>query len=202
MNKVLDKDTQLMLEFQQGNLDAYVKLYQRNFINIVHFCERFGNAITPEIAQDIAQDTFIKVSIHRDSYIPINQFNTWLYTIAGNLARTEGRKYKRRKTFSLTSLIHADGESNEEWLDQLIDPDTEDPAEIKDYTPVIEEIARCAEERHPFFTAFLLRDMQELSYNNISKILNVPIGTVRSRINRCRLALAGRLENYRSQFSF
>ncbi len=193
MNKKLDKDTQLMLEFQQGNLDAYIELYKRNFLDLVYFCETFGEKITPEIAQDIAQDTFIKIHTYRDSYTPIAQFNTWLYTIAGNLARTEIRKFLRRKTPSLNEMVN--------FNDRIMDPNAKDPAEIKDYT-LIKVIARCAEERHPYFTAFFLRDIQDLSYDDISKILNVPLGTVRSRINRCRLSLMERLESYRtSRFS-
>lgn len=200
MNDKLDEDTQLMIEFQQGNLDAYIKLYQKYFLKITRFCWGFDKIITDEIAEDMAQKAFIKVYTHKDSYAQLSRFNTWLCAIARNLTLNEIRKFERRETSSLTPLTYADREGDEELENQLIDFDAENPAEIKDYTPVIEEIAKYAKEGHVHFTSFFLHHIQGLSYKNISGILNVPVGTAKNRVYKCRKSLARRLENYRAQF--
>ncbi len=195
MNHILDKDTQLMLKFQQGNLKSYIQLCKKHRPGIIYFVRGFSQRIiTKEIAEDISQKTFIRVYTHKDFYKPIAQFNTWLYTIAGNFARTEIRKFRRKPTVGLTKFITLKPGLPKIFIDNdIIDPDAEDPAKIKDYSNAIKEIARCAEEGHPYFTPFLLRDMQELSYYDISSILNIPLGTVKSRINRCRTSLADRI---------
>ena len=95
-------DEQLMKMFQNGDERAYNQLvnkYQERILNyIINFTGDY------ESAQDLAQDTFVKVYIKKQSYREIAKFSTWLYTIAGNLAKTELRKIKRRKTYSVSAL--------------------------------------------------------------------------------------------------
>jgi RNA polymerase sigma-70 factor (ECF subfamily) len=144
-----------------------------------------------DLAEDLVQDTLIKVYTHRHAYREIARFSTWIYTIAGNLARTELRKRKRRATFSISSL-------------GIGDKDLEVPS--VDYAPVklqegadTEEMVKLALGKLPlhFRTVIILRDVQELSYDEISKIMKIPLGTVKSRVNRARLrlqAILGALE--------
>ena len=140
-------------------------------------------------AEDILQDTFIKLYTHKHSYREIAKFSTWLYTIAGNLAKTELRKLKRRKTYSVSDLSRYDQE--------FIIKSPDGSAEIDAEAITIEKKIQYALNQLPkdFKTIIILRDIQELSYEDISKIVDVPIGTVKSRINRGRLKLQKLLTN-------
>ena len=95
-------DEELIKEFQNGNRDAYTQLVLKYKDRIINFIYRYMGDI--DVAQDLAQETFYKLYINKDSYKQVAKFSTWLYTIAGNLAKTELRKIKRRKTFSVSDL--------------------------------------------------------------------------------------------------
>ena len=125
----------------------------------------------------------MKLYTHKDSYKEIAKFSTWLYTIAANLARTELRKIKRRKTFSVTELSHDDREF-------IIKSTDAGPGEENFSQNFEKNVQRAlAELPDDFKTIIILRDIQELSYDEISKIVEVPLGTVKSRINRGRVKL-------------
>ena len=134
-------------------------------------------------SEDLVQDTLLKLYTHKDSYKEIAKFSTWLYTIAANLARTELRKIKRRKTFSVTELSHDDREF-------IIESTDMGPGE-ENFSQNFEKNVKLALATLPddFKTIIILRDIQELSYDEISKIVEVPLGTVKSRINRGRVKL-------------
>jgi len=173
-------DEELMARFQSGDVGAYTQIVHRYKDRLMNFVFRFlGNY---ERSEDIVQDTFLKVYTHKHSYQEIAKLSTWLYTIAGNLARTELRKLKRRRTYSITSLSYED----KEYEIPIID----DPAETMDSNDFSRNLQRALNELPvDFKTMIILRDIQELSYEEISKIVGVPLGTVKSRINRGRLKL-------------
>ncbi len=182
-------DEELMAQFQAGNENAYLEIVERFKNRLFAFVYRFvGDS---DLAEDLVQDTLIKVYTHRHAYREIARFSTWIYTIAGNLARTELRKRKRRATFSMSTL----GFGEREY---------ELPSE--DYAPTktlegeqTEKHIRSALAKLPlhFRTVIILRDVQELSYEEISKIMKIPLGTVKSRVNRARLRLQDMLSNLR-----
>ena len=131
----------------------------------------------------------IKLYTHKHYYKPIAKFSTWIYTIAKNLALTELRKNKRKRTQSMWNdrgeLI--DIKSNEESLENKIQNEL-----------AVEELNKCLDEiPENFRIAVVLRDFQELSYQEISKILEIPIGTIKSRINRGRIQLAEKLKHFK-----
>ena len=177
MNQLSDE--KLLKLFQQGDIQAYNQLVTRYKDRLYNFLYRIVNDV--DLAEDLAQDTFLKVYIHKDSYKELYKFSTWMYTIAKNLAFTELRKKKRRKTSSFSEI------TKDDWEIQVSDPTADD---------VDEQIMRAEKRRNiqnalsnipiDFRTIIILRDIQELSYEDISKIIEVPIGTVKSRINRGR----------------
>jgi len=182
-------DEELIAQFQAGNEDAYLEIVERFKDRLFAFIYRFVG--DEDLAEDLVQDTLIKVYTHRHAYREIARFSTWIYTIAGNLARTELRKRKRRATFSMSAL----GFGEREY---------ELPSE--DFTPSktlegkqTEKHIRMALAKLPlhFRTVIILRDVQELSYEEISKIMKIPLGTVKSRVNRARLRLQEMLSNLR-----
>ena len=93
-------DEILIKKFQEGDVGAYNQIVFRFKDRLLNFIYRFVNDL--DLAEDLVQDTLLKLYTHKDSYREIAKFSTWLYTIAANLARTELRKKKRRKTFSVT----------------------------------------------------------------------------------------------------
>ncbi|MDD3807604.1 MAG: sigma-70 family RNA polymerase sigma factor [Candidatus Marinimicrobia bacterium] len=174
-------DEELIVLFQKGEERAYLELVHRYKDRLTNFVFRFVGS--REMAEDIVQDTFLKLYTSSHMYKEIARFSTWIYTIAGNLAKTELRKRKRRKIYS----IHDMGIDEKEFE---IPSDTYNP-ERETRTAYQEKEIQTAISRLPeqFKTAIILRDIQELSYEEISKIVGVPVGTVKSRINRGRQKL-------------
>ena len=79
-------DEQLIKDFQAGDSHAFEELVERYKNRIYNFIYRFVNDVS--LAEDLTQDTFLKLFTHKDSYRDIAKFSTWLYTIAQNLAKT------------------------------------------------------------------------------------------------------------------
>ncbi len=182
-------DEELIASFQNGNEQAYIELVRRYRDRLMTFVFRFLGDM--ELSEDIVQDTMIKLYTHKHYYKEIAKFSTWIYTIAGNLAKTELRKRKRRKV-TLLSQMNTDDRKYEIPSTEL---QSEDIVQ-GEYTERYIQKAILQLPLH-FRTVVILRDIQELSYEEISKIVNVPLGTVKSRINRARLQLQQTLKEYR-----
>ncbi|MFC1550231.1 sigma-70 family RNA polymerase sigma factor [Candidatus Neomarinimicrobiota bacterium] len=182
-------DEQLIARFQAGDENAYIELVNRYRNRLMTFVFRFVGET--EQAEDIVQDTLIKVYTHRHFYKEIAKFSTWIYTIAGNLSKTELRKRKRRKTSSISQM----GIDDRDYEIPAIEPETDDVLQ-GEYTE--QQIQRSIQSLPQHFrTVIILRDIQELSYEEISKIVDVPLGTVKSRINRARLQLQDQLKEFK-----
>ena len=183
-NKVTDE--QLIKKFQNGDRQSYNELVYRYKDRILNFIFRFTHDRIA--AEDLTQDTFLKLYQKKDSYREISKFSTWLYTIASNLAKTELRKIKRRKTYSISDLSNSDKEDT-----IFTDPHNDIGKIDKNESHVLN--AAIQELDSDFRIIIILREIQELSYENISRILKLPIGTVKSRINRAKLKLRDILIN-------
>ena len=94
-NKFQITDEDLILRFQSGDENAYSEIVSRYRDRLVNFIFRFMNDF--DQAEDLAQDTLLKVYTHKHYYKNIAKFSTWIYTIARNLANTELRKKNRAK---------------------------------------------------------------------------------------------------------
>jgi RNA polymerase sigma-70 factor (ECF subfamily) len=180
-------DEKLILRFQEGDINAYNELVKRYKDRLLNFVLRYFNNV--EQAEDVVQDTLIKLYTHASYYKNVAKFSTWIFTIAKNNALTELRKNKRKKTDSLWT---DDGQvvdinSKEESLDSKV----QNEIAIDQLNKFLDEIPE------NFRMAVVLRDFQELSYEEISKILEIPIGTIKSRINRGRIQLAKKMKNFK-----
>ena len=180
-------DEKLILRFQEGDINAYNELVKRYRDRLLNFVFRYFNNI--EQAEDVVQDTLIKLYTHASYYKNVAKFSTWIFTIAKNNALTELRKNKRKKTDSLWT---EDGKvidinSKEESLESKV----QNEIAIDQLNKFLDEIPE------NFRMAVVLRDFQELSYEEISKILEIPIGTIKSRINRGRIQLAEKMKHFK-----
>ena len=182
-------DEQLIARFQAGDERAYIELVNRYRDRLINFVFQFlGDR---EQAEDVVQDTMLKLYIKKHYYREIAKLSTWIYTIARNLANTELRKRKRRKT---TLLSHMTRDEREYEL-PAIQPETGQEVQTEFAEKQIQAAIQDLPEH--FKTVIILRDIQELSYDDISSIVGVPLGTVKSRINRARLQLQAELKNLR-----
>lgn len=175
-------DEELILEFQQNEtIRAFEILVQRYKNPLANFVFRYLGDY--ESCNDVVQETMIKVYKNKELYKTIAKFSTWIYTIAGNLAKTELQRRKRKRTFS----IHNYGEENETFdiPDSSAGPERISDGAMKEkmIQDALLEIPQAYRE------AVVLRDIQEMSYEEISEILGITVGTVKSRINRGRAQL-------------
>jgi len=177
-------DEELISRFQNGDERAYVELVNRYKDRLLNFVFQFLGDI--EQAEDVVQDTMLRLYEKKHYYKEIAKFSTWLYTIARNLANTELRKKKRRKTTYLSQL------SKER---QFEIPAIQDDVDQSIQNEFINDRIQSAISNLPehFKVVIILRDIQELSYEEISNIVEVPLGTIKSRINRARIQLQAEL---------
>jgi RNA polymerase sigma-70 factor (ECF subfamily) len=180
-------DEDLMELFQQGTVEAFNIIVERYSDRLYRYLYKFLQ--DPRRCEDLLQETFLRVHRNRHSYRRIARLSTWLYTIAGNLARSEYRQRARRKTDSLEATTR-DGETFERSIPSATLP----PDEHVDRGIQRKAIHEALDSLPEYFKeAVVLRDIQELSYEDIADITGLPLGTVKSRINRGRMMLKKRL---------
>jgi len=174
-------DEQLISRFQNGDVSSFDILVRRYQNPLFNYVSRFVGDATE--AEDIVQETFYRLYRNKHYYKEIAKFSTWIYTIAGNLARTELRRKKKRKFFSINFFMSTDKDYD------IPDP-TSSPEEKLDAVVTDEIIQKAIKKLAPKFKeVILLRDVQGFSYDEIAEIVNVPLGTIKSRVNRARLKL-------------
>ena len=182
-------DEDLMTQFQQGTVTAFDILVSRYKDSLMHYIYRFLHDV--EECEDLLQETFLRVYRNRHSYRRIAKFSTWLYTIAGNLARSEYRKRKLRQLYSLQS-VNLDAEEYEFQIpDETHPPDDFAEGSLQDQY-IQDALQQIPEE---FREIVVLRDVQQLTYQEIAEITGLPMGTVKSRINRGRTKLQALLKD-------
>jgi RNA polymerase sigma-70 factor (ECF subfamily) len=180
-SKVTDKE--IMELIQGGDEKAFTELvarYQERLLNFV------GRVVTDqETAEELIQETFLRIFNQKHSYTPEFAVSTWIYTIALNLARSELRKRKLRRYLSLDFLKE---ESDVEIAGRS-------GSMGESLSPILQKAIDSLPEDYK--TAFVLCDVQRLPYQQIAEILRVPVGTVKSRINRARAMLRDKLKPYK-----
>jgi RNA polymerase sigma-70 factor (ECF subfamily) len=155
-----------------------VQKYKNPLINYIY---RFLGDY--EACADIVQETMIKVYRNKDSYKSIARFSTWIYTIAGNLARTEYQRRKKRNIFSINS--YGDDDETFDIPDESARPDVITDSGIKN--EIIQKALLKVSDSYREMV--VLRDIQEMSYDEIAEVTGIAVGTVKSRINRGRTQL-------------
>ena len=180
-------DEQLIGRFQAGDERAYVELVNRYKDRLFNFIFPFFGDV--EQSEDVVQETMLRLYEKKHYYKEIAKFSTWIYTIARNLANTELRKRKRRKTTYLSQMSKGDLQYDIPAIQDDVDQDLQNEFMRNRINQAIDALP------DHFKTVIILRDIQELSYDDISNIVEVPLGTIKSRINRARLQLQAELQD-------
>jgi len=174
-------DEELMSQFQQGDVAAYASLVRRYKDDLTNFLFRFTG--DRDESDDIVQEAFVRVFRKKGAYSGAAKFSTWLYTIASNLAKTRLRRLALRRFVRIGS--RGDHEPEFDLPDEGARTDSAAEEALR------EERIQKALDLLPvaFKQAIILRDIQELSYEEIAAITGTAMGTVKSRINRGRAQL-------------
>ncbi len=182
-------DETLMEEFQRGTLEAFNIIVDRYSERLMRYLSSFQK--DARSCEDLLQETFIRVYRNRHAYKRIASFSTWIYTVAGNLARSEYRRMKRGIRVSINPT-NREGESYDYLLnDESFMPDRETDGILLD-----NYIQNAINALDPVFReVVVLRDVQQLKYEEIADITGLPLGTVKSRINRGRGRMQKMLED-------
>ena len=183
-------DEELMLQFQSGRSEAFNALVNRYSSRLMRYLYRGCGDLMG--CEDMIQETFVRVYRNRHSYKQGQaQFANWIYTIAGNLARSRYRKRQRRQTYC-SQALNCDCRRGEVDI-----PDVSVPPDWHLEKEVSSRYIQKALEKIPadFRTVVVLRDIQQLPYDEIAEITGLPMGTVKSRINRGRAKLRNILED-------
>ncbi|MCA9254897.1 MAG: sigma-70 family RNA polymerase sigma factor [Phycisphaerales bacterium] len=173
-----------------GDTAAYAELVEAYQDRIYGLCLRMcGNASD---AEDLAQEAFVRAYHSLSKFDGRARFYTWLFRIAVNVSISERRKSARRPLKLATDLAGADdGATGGLAMERAEGPQAEDHAVRKEETEIVlAALAELDEEQRCIVT---LRDMQSLGYDEIAEVMDIPIGTVKSRLHRARLALRNRL---------
>lgn len=168
---------------------AFPELVRRFQGRVTNLVSRILN--DRECADDLAQEVFVRVFVHRRNYRRGSKFSTWLFTIAANLAKNEiRRRVRKRNWFSLDALQELLNDS----AIQLADP-TEGRESLMEREQLRETVGRAiAAVPEKYRLSLVLRDIEGLAYEEIAQVLGIPGGTVRSRINRARGMLKRKLQ--------
>lgn len=183
-------DEDLMEHFQGGTIQAFNVLVSRYKDRLHNFLYRYTHS--HEDCEDLVQETFLRVHRSRHSYERIAKFSTWMYTIALNLAKSLYKKKQRMQKVS----IHKDPDDNESREMTFEDSNILQDEELHQKFCIKELEKALMHLNEEFREAIVLRDIQELSYEEIAEITGTAMGTVKSRINRGRLQLQEILTNY------
>jgi RNA polymerase sigma-70 factor (ECF subfamily) len=183
--KTLD-DSEVVAAFLAGNrraFDELVERYQNRLLNFVY--RTTGDR---ERAEDLVQETFIRVYRHLHRFDQTKKFSTWIYTIASNLAKNELRNRSRNPLVLFQTILKNRQEDQRplEWEDNTYRPD--DLYRKRALKAQVDEAVDQLPEHHR--TVFILREMEGKTYEEIAEITDTNLGTVKSRLNRARNSFA------------
>src|SRR6476661_10855715 len=190
-----ESDHHLIEATKQGDEAAFAEIVSRYRNPLTNYLFRMLNDY--EEAVDLAQETFVRVYFAIERYHTDYAFSTYIYRIATNLAISEIRRRKRRSVLSLTGLFQAEGDETTEFQP----PDTrvlQDENMVDDERSAV--IAKAIATLPPKYRVpIVLRDIEGKSYEEIATILELGLGTTKSRISRARGLLKEKLKQYFEQ---
>jgi len=196
------RETQLIAQVRRGDRGALGELLGAYHRQVYHVCLRMVSH--PEDAADVTQDALAKAIEHIDSFKGDSKLSTWLFRIAMNLSISHLRKRKVRKAASLETA----GQQGDDGYDDqatslksmMIDGREPAPDHRVETDEQVERLHEAIGELdEDLRAAILLRDLQDMDYQQIAEVMGIPVGTVKSRLFRARLALRQKLNKAAGQ---
>lgn len=187
MSRLERTDDELVAAAQQGDSTAMDQLLRRHYDRVHAVCRRIAGSTRD--ADDAAQEAMIRVVRNIDRFDGRSAFGTWVYRIATNTALDELRKRKRRPQLHLIDDDDSTGSGGREIADESAHRTVES---VADRLSIDEALADLPDE---FKAAVVMRDVGDLDYAEIAAALDIPVGTVKSRIARGRRILVEKLGN-------
>jgi RNA polymerase sigma-70 factor, ECF subfamily len=186
-----------MSRYQDGDARAFTVLVERHRRRILFYVLRYTRE--PTKAEDITQETFIRVVRFADTYVNGARFTTWLYTIARNLCTDFSRRGKFRDMPSLDAPIDRHSKDGPSKIDFVAGagPAIDNQAMSSQLTEQMRvAIYALPDEQREIF---LLREVADLQFNEIAEIVGIAEGTVKSRLRYALEKLRETLAEYREQ---
>lgn len=177
-------DEALLAASIEGDRQAFTALVERYRDELLHFLIRFVGSRAS--ADDVFQEAFLQVHISARSFDPTRRFKPWLFTIAANKARDHFRRNHRQPPLSLSATMDRGGDGagdGDRFMDLLADEQPGPEIPIGDAERSV-LVRRIVDQMPPHQREILLLSyFQRLSYNQIADALEIPLGTVKSRLH-------------------
>ena len=183
----------LIVRCQAGDrlaFDALVARYQRYVFNLIY--QHLGRT---DDLDDVAQEVFLRIYKFIRKYRGNASLESWIYKIVLNYCRTHARRRSVwNRIFGLQSSMRSEDDRGYEVLDTL-PSETYDPAKTIEQRSLAENILEAVHSLPDIYRDILvMREVNELSYEEIAQILGISIGTVKSRISRARDLVRGKVK--------
>jgi len=174
-------DEQLLANYRKGDRASFARLMERYQRELFHFLVRFlGDRAA---AEDIFQETFLQVHQSADQFDPERRFRPWLFTIAANKARDLMRSQARRPTNPLQASINSGDEESGQFID-LMSSASQLPGEPMERAELQQMVQKTVMNMPEHLREILLLSyFHQFPYKQISDILGIPLGTVKSRLH-------------------
>jgi len=187
-------DLILVQRFRQGDMESFsllVAKYQDRIYNmLLRMCGK------PADAEELAQEAFLRAMERIGQFHGRSKFYTWLFRIAANLAISHRRRGGRIKFHSLSGPEDGDSSAGDAITSPLAAKRQSGPQEAavtaETHQRVMDALGELDDE---FRLVVVLRDIEEMDYAQVADVMNVPLGTVKSRLHRARMMLRDRLRD-------
>ncbi|MCY2931331.1 MAG: sigma-70 family RNA polymerase sigma factor [Planctomycetota bacterium] len=186
------EDAVLVTRFRQGDMQAFgalvAKYQDRIFTMVLRMCPNRAEA------EELAQEAFLRAMERIDQFRGQSRFYTWLFRIAANLTLSHRRRAGRVKFRSMDLLDESGGSQAANLADEAAGRHVVRPDEAAMALETRHRVLGAMDELDDEFRIVLvLRDIEEMDYDQIAQVLDLPAGTVKSRLHRARCALKEKL---------
>ena len=184
-------DEELLEAYQAGQEQAFTDLVKRYEKEVYHFLMKFLGRSS--LAEEAFQESFLQVYLSVDRFETTRRFRPWLYTIAINKARDLLRSRARRPSVQLT-VADENGSESDLWAHLLRDETTPDGIlEEKQEKELVRQVVGQMPDH--LREILILAYLEQLSYKEMAEVLNIPLGTVKSRLHAAVKAFSHRYQS-------
>jgi RNA polymerase sigma-70 factor, ECF subfamily len=186
-----DPDVQKMLAFQTGEASAFDDLLRTHFRKVMNFIFRYTR--DSALAEDLTQEVFLRIYRSAPGYRPRAKFQTWMFTIARNLALNALRRQSRRDVSMDQEYPGEEGFRKQQWIDERAPLPSEALLKQEREALIQEALDQLPEHQR---AAVLLRRYENMPYEDIAQTLGVTVPAVKSLLTRARETLKAKLKPF------